>query len=259
MRDFGKGYGLAPGDNIGNRRSFREFKVPADDVGNRKDISSREQFLPDDLGNSIDIAPTHMQSGVLGAVDGRRNRRREDPYAPRAGRYLVGGVNPTVSGQIVPPVPSQERNSPPATKPSGGARRVFEFDEDDRFDYILKSDPEQKRKVAEDAVRTILERAGLNATVNAVLLKEDERSGVMVLVDEVAGDQNHALGRSDHELIALNFLVNKIVNRYPDDRIRLAVLPKAEEALFVEHFRKARPAESPKAPAPIPVAVEEVA
>jgi hypothetical protein len=45
-------------------------------------------------------------------------------------------------------------------------------------------------------------------------------------------------------LLSLNYLANKVVNRYPDDRIRLAVLPAADERLYLEsleeHQRRAR-------------------
>jgi hypothetical protein len=290
-RPFNRGQpdGLQPGDSVGNRRSFREIKVPADDVGNRADTSGMRDFVRDDIGNSVDIAPTHSLSGVMVGNDGRVRRRKEDALTTiRVGRYIVGGVNPLVNGGTPFPAHNEDqegegdedesaegsefaegegsqglgRNKKRRRKRKSESRdnlahdesserrlkRLFDFDEDDRFDYVLTSDPEQKRQSAEDTVRTIMERAGRLADVNAVLLQNENRASVLVLIDEKGAHPSvplesradnadkPMLSRGDIELTALNFIVNKIVNRYPNDRIRLAVLPKIDEEEYLKSF-----------------------
>lgn len=291
--------GLQPGDSVGNRRSFREIKVPADDMGNRADTGRNPDSIRDDIGNSVEIAPTHSQSGVLFGESKMRRRKEEFHHPMRQGRYIVGGVNPLVNG-VLTYLPNgleaetesdegeaEEFDSSPDMEGEPGSassrskkrrrkrknesresfgqdesserrlRRLFDFEEDDRVEYILTSDPEQKRLAAEVAVRTIMERAGRLADVNAVLLQNESRSSVLVLIDEkgvhpsvpaerrAADADKPLLSSGDIELTALNFLVNKIVNRYPNDRIRLAVLPKADEEEYLKSFHTPAPPSAP--------------
>ncbi len=217
MREF---QGINPGDSIGNRRSNREVRIPSDDVGNHLEVFRTNENTPDNLGNSIDIAPTHQLSGIT--------HRKKSDAAPlvRMGRYLVGGVNPAVAGlaHLIPEPPAPENPASQSAQPGNpgsGAdkrlRRLFEFDDDDRIEYVLASTPEEKRAQAELAVKTIFEAGELPLEITATLGPSETRPSVSVLV-------NHPVFKTGElPLAALNFLVNKIVNRLPSDRIRLAV------------------------------------
>lgn len=137
------------------------------------------------------------------------------------------------------------------------ARRFFDFSDDDRFDYKLKSTTEEKRSEALFAVTSVVEGAERAATVLALLLEDGDRPKVLVTIEEKgpaacvpkerrgedAESPLFVLGNA--ALMSLNYLTNKIVNRYPDDRIRLAILPKenAVEYLdaFEEHLTTVRP------------------
>ena len=55
-----------------------------------------------------------------------------------------------------------------------------------------------------------------------------------VIVKVIEEEENSIFHKGSGALLSLNFLVNKIVNRYPDDRIRLAILPAEEEASYIE-------------------------
>jgi hypothetical protein len=337
---FGTGEpnGLQPGDDIGNRKSFKVVPVPPDDIGNRKDPEEAEWIPEDSIGNRIDAAPTHELSGILLELDGKRRRRRPKGVAApeRVGRYFVGGVNPLIATNIPRPFPGKSLDeSLPGGAPApfsddaeqraehgqngqprdwaegsgegapidgeagfeggegeGGGRRrrrrgrgrdqvdgvaaqevserraqrFFDFEEDDRFDYTLKTSAEQKRKDAEDAVRSIVVESGRDATVLARLIEDGSRPKVLVTIDERgpasslpperrapnANEPLFVMGNA--ALMSLNYLVNKIVNRYPDDRIRLAILPAADERLYVdalaEHqkLRRGQPAPQPAQP-----------
>ena len=146
MRVF---HGNNPGDSVGNRRSIKDIRIPNDDIGNHLEVFRTDENTPDNLGNSVDIAPTHQLSGIT--------YRKKSDAAPlvRMGRYLVGGVNPAVAGlaHLIPEPPApvlapvQENSSAPATDKR--LKRLFEFDEDDRVEYTLTSTPEEKRTQAE--------------------------------------------------------------------------------------------------------------
>lgn len=336
----GEANGVQPGDDVGNRKSFKPVQHPPEDLGNRKDPEESEWVPDDETGNRIDAAPTHELSGILLELDGKRRRRRPKGVAApeRVGRYFVGGVNPLIATNVPRPfagktldeslqsaagVPVANGHGAPhgaavpydaehagdgglgAAAPAafeggeaelegeGGrrrrkrgrgrdqvdgaaaqevsdrrAQRFFDFEEDDRFDYTLKSDPEHKRRDAEQIVRALVTEAGRDATVEARLLEDGDKPKILVTIDERgASSALPATRRSSnaHEplfvlgnaaLMSLNYLVNKIVNRYPDDRIRLAVLPASGERLYLEalaEHRRARAA-APAALSPPPTA-----
>ncbi len=275
---WGNSNGMHPGDSIGNRRSFKEIMVPADDIGNRSDFGKRQDLIRDDIGNCIDLAPTHLLNSFMVGADGKTRRRKEDmTNSARVGRYIMGGVNPVVAGgnpfmqnesmdnegpETSYPVASESfgdddqgfRNKKGRKKgknefcgndagPLGESaerrlKRLFDFDEDDRFEYVLSSDPEQKRLAAQETVKSILEKSGRLAEVTSILLKNESRLSVLVVMDEKRSDNmdKPLFVRGSVELTALNFIVNKIVNRYPNDRIRLAVLPKIDEEEYLKSF-----------------------
>lgn len=368
---FGTGEpnGLQPGDDLGNRRSFKPVQLPPEDLGNRKDPEEEEWIPEDNTGNRIEAAPTHELSGILLDLDGKRRRRRPKGVAApeRVGRYFVGGVNPLIATNIPRPFPgktldeslggaaavsTEERAGREAGReravdrssegeplegeaeagvegeigPEGErggrrrrrrgrgreqvdgvaaqevserrAQRFFDFEEDDRFDYTLKTSAEQKRKDAEDAVRAVVVEGGRDATVLARLIEDGTRPKVLVTIDErgpsadlpperrAPNAQEPLFVMGNAALMSLNYLVNKIVNRYPDDRIRLAILPAADEKLYLDALaehqklradlqakRAARPAPSmeksegtermpalspPPTTGPVPLAVVEV-
>jgi hypothetical protein len=312
---------LQPGDDVGNRRSHRELRHPPDDIGNRRPPEDRQPDPPDNIGNRIEIAPTHMESGVLSDVDGKRRRKKRGYDLVRMGRFFVGGVNPIVGGnqalalkaeqelyerrpQAQPqPQPQPQRSperSPELSEEEDGerggrrrrrrrdgrdfvdgdaaqevssrrARRFFDFEEEDRLSYTLQSDPEDKRKAAEDLVTQVLVLSERDATVQAKLIADEGRPKVLVLIEDrgpakgldAARQADNAKSplfvRGSAALMSLNFLVNKSVNRFPKDRIRLAVLPQSDEALYMESLaahiaeRKERsPKASESAPPPAP-------
>ncbi len=345
---FGTGEpnGLQPGDDIGNRKSFKAVQHPPDDLGNRKDPDEVEFIPVDDVGNRIDAAPTHEMSGTLMDVDGkgRRRRRPKGVTAPeRVGRYFVGGVNPLIATNTPRPFPGKtleesfggpsgpsgpshaqpqqqhaanddrpddvageprdDAREGEAPRDDGGewegegssrrrrrrgrggrgegrfeqvdgvqaqevserrAQRFFDFDEDDRFEYTLKTTAEQKRKDAEDAVKNVVTEAGRDGVVLARLIEDGDRPKVLVTIEERGPSSAVPPERRAHNaneplfvmgnaaLMSLNYLVNKIVNRYPDDRIRLAILPAADERLYLDaladHQKVRRAPGAPAAP-----------
>ena len=301
----GEPNGIQPGDDVGNRKSFKGLQLPPEDIGNRRDPEEAAWVPDDDCGNRIDLAPTHEISGVLLEVFGNRRRKRfGQKSVERVGRYLVGGVNPIIAGGMRPvPQPAAQQQPAPQPRddarearagddegaPSNGsmdadrggrrrrggrggggggeafapqeanerrAQRFFDFVEDDRFEYQLKTTPDAKRVEAETAVQKICEHGGRDAIVKSRVIEDGDKPKVLVTIEDrgpssslpperrSGGDEPlFALGNA--ALMSLNYLVNKIVNRYPDDRIRLAVLPAADEPLYVEalaEHRRARTA-----------------
>ena len=52
-------------ENIGNRRTFEELKIPPDNVGNQENRDTIAALAHDGLGNSLDEEPSHLRSGIL--------------------------------------------------------------------------------------------------------------------------------------------------------------------------------------------------
>ena len=110
----GEANGLQPGDDVGNRKSFKPVIVPPEDIGNRRDPDEEDEVPYDDVGNRIEANPTHEVSGILLDMDPKKRKRRAkgtQTITERVGRYIVGGVNPLIAGGNRQPPP------PPADPP----------------------------------------------------------------------------------------------------------------------------------------------
>lgn len=80
-------------ENIGNRRTFEELKIPPDDVGNLAERDAVAAFVHDGLGNSLDEEPSHLRSGILTQLVGMNERasaRRtiRDPHRPSRSTHV---------------------------------------------------------------------------------------------------------------------------------------------------------------------------
>ena len=204
-RHTGEPNGLQPGDDVGNRKKAAELKLPPDDVGNRKPPEVEESNIADEYGNRIEASPTHNLSGVLAEIDGKRKKRRRlGPPLERMGRYYMGGVNPLVSGNpfYVQQALEAERKEREEAQEAMAvqiaaeehkrraqlwekkAKRLFDFDGEGRFEYKLKSDPEEKREMAEEAMAQIMRLGGLATQVQAKLVGNEQFPHVIVKVIE---------------------------------------------------------------------------
>ncbi|MBI5497696.1 MAG: hypothetical protein HY904_21995 [Deltaproteobacteria bacterium] len=200
--------------------------------------------------------------------EGRRKRRRR---RKRRGEGYGGG--PEVQGQAGAQHAGPPQGQPPqggghAGGHGGGHGGGFEED-DDGFRYQLKSDPEDKRKAALAASEEILKHSGrTRATATARVVQETHGPRVVVEIGD-KGTDGGLFARGTAALSAMTFLVNKIINRYPDDRIRLAIVeagtwtpavpaPSAAAAAPPAPAAAAAPAvvppPAPAAPPPAPVA-----
>ena len=280
-----------PPDDIGNRKDPEESEwVPEDSIGNRieaspthelsgvlidldgrrrrrrpKGVSAPERVgrflvggvnpliaanvprpfpgktLEESYGGMPARGPSDDERGAfegdeMGAAEGRHEQGRHEQGRHEQGRHGRGGRANGVSGD------GSDRR----------AQRFFDFEEDDRFEYTLKTPADQKRADAERCVREIVEAAGRDATVAARLIEDGTRPKVLVTVEERgpastlpperraanASDALFAMGNA--ALSSLNYLANKVVNRFPDDRIRLAILPAGDERLYLDSLAEHR-------------------
>jgi hypothetical protein len=116
-------------------------------------------------------------------------------------------------------------------------RKLFHFGDEDESNFSLKSTPEVKQQVALEAVRKILTHMERNAEVDARLLTGGNHGKpelVLLISESAPANGVKMLMDNDGTSLALNFLVNKIVNRYPDDRIKLSVMPWDEGLSYIE-------------------------
>ena len=185
-----------PGDSVGNRYHYEETQQEVDDdIGNRLSPSAPDVQLDDDIGNRAQQENDGPQRAR--GQGRRRNKRKNDR-----------------------PLNSNDRDR---DQRRGGHRpRRNSFARAPITEYVLKSDPEDKRSRAEEICTEIVRLSQREAQVSAELVDENGQPKVVVMVAE--SDPNNALfTRNSAALSALNFLTNKVVNRFPDDRIRLVV------------------------------------
>lgn len=291
-----------PPDDIGNRRDPEEAEwVPEDNVGNRIEASPTHELS----GVLIELdgrrrrrrpkgvsAPERVGRFLVGGVNPLIAANVPRPFPGKTLEESLGGAPPRPPFDEGRATEDDGEGASSEGRADGGRRergrrrggdgygghevserrtqRFFDFEEDDRFEYTLKTPAEQKRTDAERCVRDIVTQAGRDATVVARLIEDGRRPKVLVTVEErgpaatvpverravSAGDPLFAMGNG--ALMSLNYLVNKIVNRYPDDRIRLAILPAADERLYLDSLadhRKLKPlpqaAETSAEPTPV--------
>lgn len=88
---------------------------------------------------------------------------------------------------------------------------VGEIDDDESHEEDGKAD------YAKEVLEGIIERMGLDTTVT--VREDDER----VVLDVSGEDAGRAIGKKGQTLDALQFLVNKVVNRFPEGRRYIVV------------------------------------
>jgi len=91
-------------------------------------------------------------------------------------------------------------------------------DRDDRDDREDRGEPgDGKAEEAQDMLEGLLDRMDLDTDVD--IREDDER----IVLDVTGEDAGRAIGRKGQTLDALQFLVNKIVNRFPGGRRHVIV------------------------------------
>jgi len=222
---------------------FRAQKAQEDENERRQQGGQRERFerTPDAV-NGGDGASTSRNERFEQNRNENRGDARFDRNRPRRGEYDAQSAEPVVGERRI--------------------QRFFDFDEDDRFEYTLKSTPDEKREAARASVTEIVNGASRDATVDAVVIDDGDKPKVVVTIEErgpaaslasdrrakSAADPLFVLGNP--ALMSLNYLVNKIVNRYPADRIRLAIIPHGDLQAYKDALAQHRQAQS-SAPAQV--------
>lgn len=171
---------------------MKPFIHTKDDVGNRR-RSHDIHYPPDDIGNRL--------AGV-----------NQGYYLPEnVGNFV--GKRPSPSRPLPTPKPIMVKPPKPEDTQEKPERQV----------YTLKSAPDEKRILAETTVRTLLGFLSQDLKVEASLTQQEEQPCVLVKIAGAPHLQEAVFKSGSSALVALNFLVNKVVNRYPDDRIRLII------------------------------------
>ncbi len=201
--DAAQGISDEPGDSLGNR--YQEEQAPEidDDIGNRLAPVEAEAHIDDDIGNRAQAPERALQrqGRGRGRGRGRRNNKRKADGEQR-GRSRRDGRSDGRRG--------------------AGRSQRQRHERAPHSEYVLKSDPEDKRSKALETCTEIVRLCQREAQVTAELVDENGQPKVVVMVSE--NDSENALFmRNSAALSALNFLTNKVVNRFPDDRIRLVV------------------------------------
>lgn len=94
---------------------------------------------------------------------------------------------------------------------------IDETDDDARAEGEYVGGDDGKAEDAAEVLQGILDRMGLEATV--AVRSDEER----IVLDVGGRDAGRAIGKKGQTLDALQFLVNKIVNRFPDGRRHVVV------------------------------------
>jgi spoIIIJ-associated protein len=140
-------------------------------------------------------------------------------------------------------------------EPGAGEGSGDDDDESREREPARRGPAPEKAAKAEEVVRAILDRMGVRADVGV----RDEDEHIVVVIEDLEGSTNvvDVLGKSRPPAIpALQFLLNKVVNRFPEDRKHVTIevpgVPKREKRKDREARGEGKAAEQPAADAPIP-------
>jgi hypothetical protein len=269
-RMFRPGYRTLPTGELaqvqdGGLKPLGLHAVTGERVGEGPEHDERDHHQPSHNGGGNGAPGAQFDdAGVDG--DGRRKRRRRRKRGRGDGMEGVPGGAP--QGQAGG-APQQGHGGHHGHQHQQQHQHGGGFEEeDDGFRYQLKSDPEDKRKAALAATLEILKHAGRSGDVTAKVVQETHGPRVVVEIAD-KGTDGPLFARSSAALSALTFLVNKIINRYPDDRIRLSIVemgtwvaqvvapvaPAAAVPTVAVAAPAAAPAVAPVVPAPAPAPV----
>lgn len=109
-------------------------------------------------------------------------------------------------------------------------RRLLEFEDEERQESLVQGDPKQKAMQARAALSQIFEKGEVMAAIGTEIVGEvGTKQSVLVSFEDIdpsvdpACRLSNVFSKDSLALLALNFLVNKIVNRVPEERVRVQV------------------------------------
>lgn len=170
-------------------------------------------------------------------------------FGARSAKIRVRSATTATAAAPATPAASAPAAQNAATAPETSRSRGD--DDDDTPGGIVGPAPEKAAKALEVA-KALVEKMAMRATVE---VRDDERD-IVVTISEVEGSTDVAdmLGGSRPPAVpSLQFLLNKIVNRFPEGRKHIVVEAPAVGVRLAER-RAARPAPAPKAAPAAPVA-----
>lgn len=224
----------------------RPTKIPPDDIGNRNTEFDQKAAAPDNVGNSTERDPTHLHSGVLQFLQTewlRSSSGRSRSAAARQGALLKAQTR----ALTMPQPPNVPIGFVPAAARSPKRWALPQHNEPPRHakppvrrppSPLSPQDLETLRGKAENLVRETVTLCGITAQVEALALQSDDRSAVLVLVDEKnhEGSEKPLFLRGHIALTALNTLTNAVLNAAGGHAISLVVLPRADKKLYLQNF-----------------------
>lgn len=220
-----------------------------DNSGNKVIASKNNKTLPDNIGNRIESAPTHVSGRFFNASYKESGKRKNHILISSSG-YLIGGVNPLVAGDSSLALNNSECAN--SNRLLFKNKKIRENKKNDMFDffknenkteYSLKSNPEEKRRIAICAANSILRKIGYDASVIVKILKnKNDQPSLLLLTESSSPDKENEfenfLKKDNAFFASFSFIINKIVNRHPDDRIPLAIILNKDEELYMTKLQE---------------------
>lgn len=236
-------------DDIGNRLPASELhNIVRDDIGNSiagapthqqsgvlagfEGRGRRRREPNETRGSSYAVGGVNPLVSGSQALLSMFSTKEEEPNeeAPRA-RPSASVIEPS----SVVRSETQDPRRPPRKADKGDSsdrwlKRLLEFD-DEAQETPSQGDPKQKAIQARLVLSEIFEKSGVMAAIGTEIISDPTGGRPSVLVSfediDLSVDVNCRLSKvfaqDSLALLALNFLVNKIVNRVPEDRVRVQV------------------------------------
>ncbi|MEM7588941.1 MAG: hypothetical protein AAF320_02095 [Myxococcota bacterium] len=255
-------YNEQPHMGSGLRRQIgKSDKLPPDDIGNRAVEPTVRTRVSDNLGNAINQAPTHLESGVLQFLQSEWNknsshRNKVVPVRHMQTRISHTAPSSTNSFHIRQPARSINRRRQMTTKPADKlqisvtencANKISATRPSHQRRKVNEGEQIERKKIqVEKMIKEVIRLCACQARVETKILLDERGNSnkILVFVEEIDSPQPNSekiFAQGKPALAALDTIASAAANSNRNEPItHLAVLPMEEKAQYLHHDTVAR-------------------
>lgn len=198
-------------DNIGNRKVIKQVKIPEDDIGNKAIFTQAAKILPDNIGNIKYKFEHHPNEQIKREGTYIQNYIENKITNPKSFTNKIINAEHSQTDQTI----KKEKVSPEKTNKS--LLKLFEVNQNISDENKFSTAPEKKLVELEYTLKKLLKTGGLVDDTRISVEQEEKTPFLHAVINEPIFKNN------DLALSALNFLVDKILNKATNDRVKIKI------------------------------------
>lgn len=198
-------------DGIGNKKTIKCIKIPEDNIGNKTTFTQVNRILPDNVGN-IKNKFEHRPNEPI-----KKEGIYTQNYSENRAVSTKHFTNKIANKESLQTDPAVKKEKIALEKTNKSLLKLFEINQNTSDEYKFSKTPERKFTELEYTLKKLLKTGGLTADMKISVDQKEETPFLHAIINEPIFKNN------DLALAALNFLVNKILNKTVNDRIKIKI------------------------------------